>query len=243
MMSTIGIIYAISEVAGNNCFNLVRDLAPMDVEVIAFSDPQVSVFKNAALIEDQEEKINVIAHALYRGIEQLAEHGATVIILAANSVHIAFDRLSEIVKKQFPSIEILSIVDAVTKECKKYSSVAIFGSNATIKSRMYHKKLENENITIKPFTDDEQAVIHKLISSGYTENTIPSNIRTKIKGVCKNARKDGCDAVVLACTELPMLLVEEDYAGLVYIDSNKILAEYAIENICKIHENYSMKFR
>ncbi len=187
-MNTIGIVYAISEAAGNNCFNLIRDLAPRDINVIAFSDPHVSAFKMASSIQNQEERINVTAQILYNGVEQLALNGATVVVLAANSVHVAFDRLCEMVKLTFPNIEILSIVDAVADKCKRYRSVVIFGSNATINSKIYHQKLERENVAIHLLSNDEQAFVHGLISSGYTPSTIPHSTHSDIHDICQKAK-------------------------------------------------------
>lgn len=228
MKDIIGIVYAISEAAGNTCQNLVCKMAPNNIDVIIFPDPQVEAFQHAKTLQDKEEKINFVTKTLYRGIEKLAADGATMIILAANSVHIAFDNLSNLVAQNFPHIQMLSIVDAATNDCKKYNTVAIFGSNPTIESGMYQEKLRNEKINILPCEKSDQAIIHQIISSGYTAATMPDNLRQEIYRICTNLKNNGCDAVVLACTELPMLLNENNYAGLNFVDSNKALAEYAI---------------
>lgn len=235
MKNTIGIVYAISAVAGHACAHLVSKMAPKGVEVITFADSQIQAFQKAKLMQNKEDKINFIAATLFKGVETLAQNGAAVIILSANSVHIAFNKLYELTKARFPYIQILSILDAVASECSKYETVAIFGTNATIESGMYQEKLINEEVAFLPCEADDQAIINEIISSGYNPTTFPDNLRYEIRRIGEDLKNKGCQAIVLACTELPLLLHHEDYANLPYIDSNKVLAEYAIKTVKEAH--------
>jgi aspartate racemase len=231
MKHTIGIVYAISKEAGNACYNYLSKIVPGNISVIAFENPQVEIFSQAKLIPNKSERIQAIAEALYSGVKTLISNGATVIIIAANSVHIAFDRLREMSVAEFPYVEVLSIVDAVVDSCKKYPSVAIFGSNATIESEMYQEKLSSEQIAVIPLDASEQAIINNAISAGYMPLTMPAELHREIRDICEKLKCRGCDAVVLACTELPLLLDADDFAGLDMIDSNQALAEYAVKII------------
>lgn len=231
MKHTMGIVYAISQEAGNACYNYLRQIAPDNITVIAFEDPQVKAFSEAKLISNPSEKVQMIAETLFRGVKSLANSGATLIIIAANSVHIAFDRLREMTAAVLPDVKVLSIVDAVVDDCKKYSSVTIFGSDATISSGMYQEKLNSRQINVVTLDANEQAVINKAITEGYTPTSMPTELRQEIRGICEKLKGTGGDAVVLACTELSSLLDADDFAGLAVVDSNQTLAEYVVKSI------------
>ncbi|MBY0544400.1 MAG: aspartate/glutamate racemase family protein [Gammaproteobacteria bacterium] len=222
MKKTIGIVYAISEIAGAACYDGIIKRLPVDTNVLVYDDPQKEAFRQANKIIDNNEKINVIVDTLYTGISTLAEKGVDIIIISANSVHIAFEQLQLKVNAVYPNVRLLSIIDAVLDACNNIHSVAILGSEGTIKSRLYHKKLAAANIQIVNLLPQEQEVINNIISSGKIA------VRDEIRNIFVRLKSIGCQSAILACTELSLLLDVQDYCDFPYVDSNIALANYAI---------------
>lgn len=224
-MKTIGIVFAISKEAGELC--------KKKIEALAFLAGIDSI--NIITHENKAEKYNaaannlgLIAELVLSSIKYLNEKGAEVVIISANSVHRAFSLIEHAASKQFPNVKLLSIVNETIDSCckSKYKKVAIFGSNSTINSKMYHNALAKNNINVLELTKNEQSFISLLISEGISPDKIQKQEKTFAIGIAQRLAEAGCEAIILACTELS-LVFDEANLGLPVIDTNAIIAASA----------------
>lgn len=155
-------------------------------------------------------------------INKLKGIGADFVIIPANTVHCEFENL-----KSKSSLPIRSIVDATLDVCEqeKIKKVVVLGTKHVINSGLYKQEIGSYGmeycIPDPHILDLLQSVINSLIS-GQSQNQCEIN---EIIYFLKNA---DCDAVILACTELPLILTEQ-LLGIQVINTTKILAKKALE--------------
>lgn len=134
----------------------------------------------------------------------LENAGADFVIMAANSPHSVLDN----VKKRI-NVPILSIVDAVAMEAQKKNmkKLLLTGIKYTMQSDFYKSGLKKCGIQIITPDDMEQNIINQIIFKELVLNNILGESREKFLEIIKKYPVDG---VILGCTELPLLLGDED---------------------------------
>lgn len=157
---------------------------------------------------------------LVEAVKTLSDCGVTRLCIGSNTVHILLDKL-----KKYTKIPFISMVDLVVEKCAKnnFKKVGIFGTPTLINSNLYLEKLKKNNIEgINP-SEKQIKIIEENI-----KNIIAGKLNNSSKEVYVNLVKDfykkGCDAIILGCTELPLIMDYKKY-GKKIISSDEILAE------------------
>ena len=181
------------------------------------------------LAAQEQRNWNRVAGYLLESIKILANSGADFAIIPANSVHFAL----EILRHNSP-IPILSIVDVTADECMKhgYRKVAILGVGLTLEGGLYSEPLKDRGISaLLPITADQEAlnmiIYQEIVPGRVTEKGIARILR-----ILEKFNNDDCDAAILACTELP-LVVNEKNAPLPCLDTTRLLALAAVDEALK----------
>jgi len=172
-----------------------------------------------------ESKWSVVADRLVASIQSLAKSGADFAIIPANTVHIVIDDI-----QKRASIPVLNMLEIVSDTCHKTrrKTVGVLGTRWTMSGHLYQKPFEKVGITEMIPTDDEQHIIQRAIFSELIPRACASNetVRDLLR-VVKRMKDSGCDAIILACTELPLVL-NTDNCGIPALDTTAILAQAAI---------------
>jgi aspartate racemase len=196
------------------------------------SHPEVSVHNHS--LKEYMDRIergdwDGVADLMVSSVGKLAEAGVDFAVCPDNTVHLVFDRVA----KESP-VPLLSIVDVVSDECKKrgYSKVGVLGTKYTMQGRMYRDALAKRNIEMAvPDAKDQDKVnsviFDELVPEGVTKSSVKALV--DVVGRLKDA---GCDAVVLGCTELPLVL-NLGNSPLPVVDSTRLLALKALEYALK----------
>lgn len=163
-----------------------------------------------------------MADLILQSIHKLKLIGADFIIIPSNTPHYGFKKIKE--KSPLP---ILNLIEICADECaiNKYTKVAILGSKATMQEGLYDNYLKSKNIEaiIPDMTLCEE--IHTLIM----DQIIPSNINwDNVKSIGEKIKQIDCDAVLLGCTELP-LVYDEIILNNKVIDTTRLLAVKALD--------------
>jgi aspartate racemase len=160
---------------------------------------------------------------------KLAAAGANFAICPDNTVHQVFEQVA----KQSP-VPLLSIIEVVSDECKNrgYRKVGVLGTKYTMKGPMYKEALAKRMIEmVVPDAKDKERVnsviFDELVPEGATESSV--KVLVDVVQKLKNA---GCDAVILGCTELPLVLNMRN-SPLPVVDSTRLLALKALEYALK----------
>lgn len=154
-----------------------------------------------------------------RSLEALAAGGAEFAAIAANTAHIVIDEID----RQSP-LPLVSIVDATCKyaQSKGCKSVVVFGTAFTMSSGLYTDALAKRGIEAFVPTEDEQKSIHGVIFPNLQEGIIlPEDKKTVLAIASRMLSEKGADALVLGCTELPLIVQENDLDTLL-LDTTQI---------------------
>jgi aspartate racemase len=167
-----------------------------------------------------------VAELLVASAEKLSDIGADFIICPDNTVHIAFNKVVE--KSPIPW---LHIAEEVAKEAKRlcFGKLAILGTRFLMESEVYPSKLRLYGINWAIPDVKQGDAINGIIFNELVYGVLKSESRDKLTSIIKDmAQIEGCDAVVLGCTELPLIL-DSKHSPIPVLDSTRILARAALK--------------
>lgn len=162
----------------------------------------VNVFEVLSLCGGR--KYEELTDYLMRAIHNLAAGGADFIALSANTPHIVFDRLQE--RSPLP---LISIVEAARDETVRQNlhKVGLLGTVFTMTEDFFKEPFYRKNIEIITPTAEEMEYVNSRISSELEYGIVnPETLRGFQKIIERMRQEDGIEAVILGCTELPLLL-------------------------------------
>lgn len=165
----------------------------------------VNVFEVLRLCSEQ--KYDELADYLMQAIRNLTAGGADFIALSANTPHIVFDRLQEC-----SAVPLVSIVDAACREAIRLNmhKLGLLGTIFTMTEDFFKKPFYNNNIEIITPTAEEMEYVNLKISSELEFGIVKEETLQGFQKIIKRMQQeDGIEAVVLGCTELPLLLSDE----------------------------------
>lgn len=165
-----------------------------------------------------------VAELMLSSTGKLAQAGADFAVCPDNTIHQAF----EFVKPRSP-IPWLHIAEAVAQEAKRkgFGRLAILGTKYLMTGPVYPEVLERFGIACEIPDASARDRIDEIIFKELVNAVFPEISRLYFNEVMKVMKKKGCDAAVLACTEIP-LIVNPDDAPLPTLDSTRLLARTAL---------------
>ena len=175
-----------------------------------------------------EQKYDELTNYLTQAIQNLIASGADFIALSANTPHIVFDRLQE-----RSSVPLVSIVEAVCNETIRLDKhkVGLLGTIFTMKEEFFKKPFYSSKIEIMTPTTEEMEYINLKISSELELGIVKEETLQGFQKIIKRMQQeDGIEAVILGCTELPLLLNDE-VSPIPCLDTMKIHIQRLIDLI------------
>lgn len=123
----------------------------------------------------------------------------------------------------------LHIVGEVAAEAKSrgLSKLAITGTRYTMEGRVYPQKLSEQGIEGRTPNQEERQRIDAIIFEELVRGRFLEDSRSEFCRIVQRMKNEGCDAVVLGCTEIP-LLIDDTNSPLPTLDSTRILARAAL---------------
>ena len=176
-------------------------------------------------------------------IAKLARAGADFGLIAANTPHIVFDDVAP--KSPIPLISIVEATCAHAK-ARKLKRLALFGTRYTMQADFYQKVFARDGIElVVPESKDQDYIHEKYFSELVPGNFLPETragllaivdrMKAKIDPPSSNASPArtygaaGIDGVILAGTELPLILRGESHNGVALLDTGKIHCQAAVD--------------
>jgi aspartate racemase len=165
-----------------------------------------------------------VAELMLRSSEVLKRAGADFLICPDNTVHEALP----FVLPRSP-LPWLHIAEEVGKEAKRrgFRKLGITGTKFLVSGPVYPEKLERMDIDYVRPTQAQQEQINTIIFDELVRGEQKPESLFYFEQVIESLKLQGCDAVVLGCTELP-LLVNENESPLPTLDSTRTLARAAL---------------
>ncbi|MFQ6076847.1 MAG: aspartate/glutamate racemase family protein [Candidatus Bathyarchaeia archaeon] len=165
------------------------------------------------------------ADKMVEALAALHRAGADFGVIATNTMHIVFDEVQE--RSPMP---LISIIDATAEAIKRESIrvVGLLGTIFTMSESFYRDGLSKHGIkTLVPNRDDQQ-YINRVIYGELTVGKILPESRKGFVRIVEDLKSRGGQGVVLGCTEIPLLMREEDCDTRLF-NTTTIHAEKALE--------------
>lgn len=176
------------------------------------------------------KKYGAATHYLLEKIANLQRAGADFAALSANTPHQLFDRL-----KDESAIPLISIVEATCREANKrgLKRLGLFGTKFTMDASFYSDVFERYEMEIVSPEESDKELINQKLFSEIELGIFKDETREMLIGIIeKMVREEKIDSLILGCTEFPLILTEENYAGIPMLNTTKIHVE-SIVNYCK----------
>ena len=165
-----------------------------------------------------------VAGLMLASAEKLAKAGADFLICPDNTIHQALPHV--LPRSPLPWLHIAEVV-AAEAAARGFKRIGIAGTRWLVDSEVYPEKLSERGLEYLRPTDAERDDTNRIIMDELVMGIFrPEAIATyqRLFGRMKDA---GCDAVVLGCTEIP-LIMNDGNSPLPTLDSTRLLARAAL---------------
>ncbi|MBR2813944.1 MAG: amino acid racemase [Reyranella sp.] len=165
-----------------------------------------------------------VAELMLSSARKLASAGADFLICPDNTIHQAMGHV--LPQSPLPWLHIAEVVadEAVARGFKR---IGITGTNWLVDSDVYPEKLGARGLGFLKPTDDERDEIGRIIMDELVQSRFTPQAVATFQRVMGRMKGEGCDAVVLGCTEIPLIMNDAN-SPLPTLDSTRLLAQAAL---------------
>ena len=167
-----------------------------------------------------------VADLMLSSATKLAAQGADLLICPDNTIHIAFPEVAP--RTPLPWLHIAEVVSADARR-RGLRRLGITGTRYTMDGPVYPEALAAAGIEHRVPDPEERREIDRIIFEELVEGVFTPQALAYFQGVIARLRDQGCDGVVLGCTEIP-ILVGPDASPLPTLDSTRLLARAAVDH-------------
>jgi aspartate racemase len=172
------------------------------------------------------DDLGSMAVYLLEEIRKLSRAGADFGLIAANTPHIVFDDV--VPKSPMPLISIVEATCAAAK-ARKLKRLALLGTRFTMQGTFYSKVFTREGIELVVPDAKDQEYIHDKYLNELVPGRFLAETRAGLLAIVDRLKaKSDIDGVILAGTELPLILRDADHKGIPLLDTTKIHCQAAV---------------
>lgn len=166
-----------------------------------------------------------VASLMVSSAEAVTRAGAEFAVCPDNTIHEAYDMVVE--RSSIPWLHIAEEVAKVA-ETRGFERLAILGTRYLMEGPVYPSRLTPRGISSTIPREDQRDRINTIIFEELVNGVFTEDSRVFFLDVIDEMKREGCDAVVLGCTEIP-LIVSDEISSLPTLDSTRILARAALQ--------------
>ncbi|MDF1790293.1 MAG: amino acid racemase [Thalassobaculaceae bacterium] len=223
---TIGIVACSSEGAAL-CYRTICSRAPAILG--SHAHPEIalhgaSLARYVAALEAGD--LAGVGAIMLRSAERLAAAGADFLICPDNTIHAAMDHV-----RPHSPLPWLHIAEVVAEEAQRRGvrRAAILGTRWLTDSAVYPDALAARGIGFLRPEDAEKDDVARIIMDELVNGIQVAGSTAYLQDLIAGMNDRGCDAVILGCTELPLVL-RDDNSSLPTLDSTRLLADAALRH-------------
>ena len=165
-----------------------------------------------------------VGELMLSSASKLKSAGAEFLICPDNTIHQAFPHIEH--RSPLPWIHIAEVVAERARQ-KGYKRLGITGTRWLVESNVYPEKIEARGLEwLRPNPTDRQEM-GRIIMEELVYGIFKPESVAYFQNVIGALKDEGCDAVILGCTEIP-LIIQDSNSLLPTLDSNRLLAEAAL---------------
>ena len=224
-MKTIGLIGGMSWESSAEYYRLLNEQVKQrlgglhSAECLMYSVDfeEIERFQSEGKWDEAGERLADVARSLEKG-------GAELIVLCTNTMHKVVSSIEEAV-----SVPVLHIADATAKEIRAnpLSTVGLLGTKYTMEQDFYKERIAESGIDVLIPEAAERDMINEIIFDELCLGKINESSKVKYKQAIQNLIDRGAQGIILGCTEIGLLIHDED-AAVPLFDTAKLHAKAAV---------------
>jgi aspartate racemase len=224
MTQHIGIV-ACSAEGASLCYRTIctegaRLLGPHAHPEVSMHTPSLADYMERIYRDDWKG----VGELMLASAEKLARIGADFLICPDNTIHQAMPYVES--RSPLPWLHIAEVVAAQAKE-RGFGRLAITGTKWLVESDVYPQKLTARGLDFLRPTEQEREQINRFIMDELVYGVTTTQSVAYFQQVIGRMKGEGCDAVILGCTEIP-LIIDDANSPLPTLDSTRLLARAAL---------------
>lgn len=184
----------------------------------------IDVYRGLAFLDANQ--LDQLADYLAEAVRKLADGGADFGIISANTPHLVFDQVQA--RTRLP---LISIVEAACAEAKArgIAKIGLLGTRFTMQASFYPDVFSRNGVSLVIPNADEVAYVHDKYINELLKGVCLADTREGLERIIARMKaEDHVEAVLLAGTELPLILNEGTAADVPLLDTTKIHVEAAV---------------
>ncbi len=180
--------------------------------------------------ENLKKYFNVL-NALVKGCKMLQKNKCKFIVMPCNTAHYWYDDLQKKINIPIVSMPKEVFLDA-KKTCKKNSKIGLLSTEATLKTKVYHKYFDKDFQLVSPINFLQKSSVNKSIK--YVKMGKIKEAEKAIRPAVNYLMKIKCKKIILGCTELPIAIFafksfKKIKQSKIFIDPNLLLANVSMK--------------
>ncbi|MDQ0595027.1 aspartate racemase [Chryseobacterium ginsenosidimutans] len=224
-MKKIGLVGGISWVSTMDYYKFINDGVNVRLGGLNFAECIIYSLN----FGDIQEKTWVNSYELLlSACESLKNAGAESIVLCANTAHLFADRLQDTIR-----LPIIHIVEETAKAVKKagIKKVGLLGTKFTMEMNFYRDRLEKYGLDVLiPEKQETRDYIQRTLKEELGIGFINPETKTNYISIIKELVRCGAECIILGCTEIPMLISQDDI-NIPVFDTTKIHSQAIVDYI------------
>ena len=171
-------------------------------------------------------KWDKLTSIMIKAAQDLEKGGADFVLICTNTMHKMADDVQDNI-----NIPLLHLVDTTADKIKpnRLRKVGLLGTNFTMEEDFYKGRLMNKyGLDVIIPNENDRQIIHQVIYQELCLGNIKKSSKDQYIEIINKLIESGAEAVILGCTEIPLLIQQEDVKVPLY-DTTTIHAEAAVE--------------
>ncbi len=228
-MKTIGLIGGISWVSTLEYYKLINEGINKQLGGSNFARLIIHSLNFADVKRNQQ---NNNPRANYEMVESACKNmkagGAQAIVLCANTMHMMAEELEAAIGLPLIHIAKASAETIVAAHIKK---VGLLGTQFTMEMDFFKDKLKAKNIECLIPDKEDREYIHQSIANELGLGIFSDSTRERYKTIIHKLEAQGCEGIILGCTEIPLLIKQSDCNAIIF-DTTLIHSNAAVQFMC-----------
>ena len=177
----------------------------------------------------ERDDLRGVAELMLASADRLAAAGADFLICPDNTLHQAMPFVEH--RSPRPWLHIAE-VDAAEASERGFRRLGLTGTRWLVDSEVYPEKLVKRGLEFLRPSSAERDEIHRIIMDELVRGVFRPEGVAYLQKVIQRMKGMGCDAVILGCTEIPLVIGDAN-APLPTLDSTRLLARAALRRACR----------
>jgi aspartate racemase len=167
-----------------------------------------------------------LTQLMIEAAQRVKNAGADFLVICTNTMHKMADEVQSTVQ-----IPLLHIVDVVAEAIKAngQNRVGLLGTKFTMEQEFYKGRLKDiHGINVLIPVDEERQAVHDILYNELCLGEILEPSRERFQSIIQNLVERGAQGIVLGCTEIPLIVHQDDYDIPLY-DTTSLHAKAAVD--------------